>query len=117
MSFLNPRLLSGLLCGLAVLTAGVGCSRVDCPDLCKRVRQCEGQVSNALVARQPSQSPFMKTVRKKLPARMVGRLVKSCPERCDALAQNTKWKKKLQACAAQKSCDDFARCIAPALEP
>jgi len=90
---------------------------VDCPDLCKRARQCEAQVSDALVARQPSKSRFMKHVRGKFGERMVGRLLKSCPERCAALEKDRKWRTQLRACARHKSCDDFARCIAPALEP
>jgi len=103
----------------ALLTLGAlsGCKKLDCAPLCKRVRQCEAQVTRALVERQPSKSRFMKHVRKRMPADLVPRLIKSCPERCEALGRSKKWKKKLKACAALKECEAFARCIAPALEP
>jgi len=106
-----------LWCGLATLPAAASCNRVDCPVVCERVRQCKGQVSDALVARQPSQSRFMKHVRNKLPERLIGRLIKSCPERCDALGKDRTWRKRLRACEALQNCDAFARCVAPALEP
>ncbi len=104
-------------CALLALGAQSGCKKVDCVGVCERVRQCESQVSQALVDRQPSKSPFMKHVRKRLPAQLVPRLIKSCPKRCTALRGSKKWHKKLKACAALKECDAFAKCIAPALEP
>jgi hypothetical protein len=99
------------------LSAQASCKKVDCVQVCERVRHCESQVSQALVERQPSQSPFMKHVRKRLPTQLVGRLIKSCPERCTALRKSKMWRKKLKACAALKECDAFAKCIAPVLEP
>jgi len=101
---------------VGAVTAG-GCNRVDCAGLCERVRRCRPAVTRALVERQPSKSRFMNHVRAKIPERMVPRLLESCSERCDALGKNSKWQKKLKACAAIEQCDAFARCIAPALEP
>ncbi len=112
-----PPTLAVMLAPLLTLTTLSGCNKVDCAPLCERVRQCETQVSRALVERQPSKSRFMKHVRKRLPTDLVPRLITSCPERCEALGKSKKWKKRLKACAALKECEAFARCIAPALEP
>jgi len=124
MTLLSPRggarfvLACTTLAG-CILAGGAlaGCKKVDCDQVCHRVRQCKGEVSQALVDRQPSQSRFMNHVRKHLPERMVPRLIESCTERCRALRNSKKWHKKLKACAALKNCEAFARCIAPALEP
>jgi hypothetical protein len=107
-----------LVCAFLALGAQSGCKKkVDCAQICERVGQCKAQVSQALVDRQPSKSRFMKHVRKHLPERMVPRLIKSCPERCEALSRSKKWRKKLQACSALTECKAFADCIAPVLEP
>ncbi len=81
------------------------------------MRRCKPQVFEALVERLPSQSRFMKRVRKQLPKRIGERVVKSCEERCEALARSKKWRLRLRGCLTYERCTDFARCIAPALEP
>lgn len=106
-----------LICAVLALVAQPGCQRVDCASVCERARTCQPQVTQALVDRQPHQSAFMKSVRKQMPTKLVPRLIRSCPQRCDALKNNKKWRAKLQSCARLKACDAFARCIAPALEP
>lgn len=105
------------LWAVLALAALPGCKKVNCPAVCERVRKCQPQVTRALVDRQPQQSTFMKSVRKQMPAKLVPRLIKSCPLRCDALRKNKKWQAKLRTCASLRGCDAFARCIAPALEP
>jgi len=104
------------LCGLMALGA-TGCEEVDCAEQCRRVRQCEPQVSEALIARQPARSQFMMHVRKQMPERTVKPLIKSCPERCEMVRKSSTWRKRLQRCAKLKQCAAFARCIAPTLEP
>ncbi len=103
-------------CGLLSLGAS-GCSKVNCDKLCERVRRCEPQISQALVARQPAKSPFMTHVRKQMPERTVKPLIQSCTQRCDKLRNSKKWRQRLQRCTPIKECAAFARCIAPALEP
>ena len=85
--------------------------------LCARVSSCRTEVTQALVDRLPGQSEFGKNVKKKLPSRLMPRLIKSCRQRFSRLSRSRKWKDRLTVCAAKKGCKEFARCIAPALEP
>ena len=101
--------------GLAVVLGS--CRQVKCDELCQRVRRCKPQVFQALVERLPSQSRFMKRVRKQLPKRIGERVLKSCEERCEALTRSKKWRLRLRGCLTYERCTNFARCIAPALEP
>jgi hypothetical protein len=113
----------GPLLGALLLSAlGLGIGSCDdqeeqCRQICQRARRCRPAVTEALRVRLPSRSPFMKTVRRELPDRIVTRLLRSCEERCAALWRTDRWRMRLQRCHGHKACTAFATCIAPALEP
>jgi hypothetical protein len=107
-----PLLLAALAGGLAA------CGQpVPCDPLCARAKRCEEQVITALVARLPSRSQAFARVKQAYPERIGRRAVAACGPRCDRLRSSSWWQDQLAPCLRQPSCEAFARCVAPFLEP
>jgi hypothetical protein len=100
-----------------LLCAGCATDNVDCAVLCKRACSCRSDLGTAIVSRLPAKSPALEFVRQQLPDRLLERLLRSCPERCQRLTKSRRWREALARCRPAEPCASFAPCIAPLLEP
>lgn len=110
----NP--LAALALGVALL-GGCRESGAPCETLCQRARTCRAELAEALQARLPDRSPALQRVRRELPGRLLERLLGTCGERCETLRRKAQWRDALAKCRPEGGCADFARCVAPMLEP
>jgi len=101
----------------ALLGAACGDRGVPCETLCQRARTCRAELGEARRARLPQKSAALRHVRQELPGRLLDRVLGTCGVRCTTLRRNQRFRIALQRCRATKSCQEFASCLEPMLEP